>query len=79
MFSVKGYFDGHNYITDGNVAVKPNQRVIITVLDDPSEESVSKGSAFRTPSRKPQLFIINYSLFTIHFINSLPLEEIPKI
>lgn len=45
MFSVKGYFDGHNYITDGKAAVKPNQRVIITVLDDPSEESVSKGSA----------------------------------
>lgn len=34
MLSVNGYYDGHNYITEGNVAVKPNQKVIITFLDD---------------------------------------------
>ncbi|MBQ9629994.1 MAG: hypothetical protein IJR49_00190 [Treponema sp.] len=34
MLAVKGYFDGQNYITEGNVAVKPNQKVIITVLDE---------------------------------------------
>lgn len=34
MLAVKGYFDGHNYITEGNVAVKPNQRFIITFLDE---------------------------------------------
>ena len=39
MLAVKGYFDGRNYITEGNVAVKPNQRVIITFLDDDIEGS----------------------------------------
>ena len=34
MISVNGYYDGHNYITEGNVAVRPNQRVIITFLDE---------------------------------------------
>ena len=34
MLAVSGYFDGKNYITEGNVAVKPNQRVIITYLDE---------------------------------------------
>ncbi len=34
MTAVKAYFDGKNYITQGNVAVKPNQRVIITFLDE---------------------------------------------
>ena len=38
MLSVNGYYDGHNYVTEGNVAVKPNQRVIITFLDDDYEE-----------------------------------------
>ena len=28
------YYDGQNYITEGNVAVKTNQRVIITFLDE---------------------------------------------
>lgn len=34
MTSIHAYYDGHNYITQGNVAVKENQRVIITLLDD---------------------------------------------
>ena len=34
MLSVNGYYDGTGYITEGNVAVKPNQRVIITYLDE---------------------------------------------
>lgn len=34
MFSVKGYFDGQNYVTEDNVAVKKDQRVIITFLDE---------------------------------------------
>ena len=42
MFAVKGYFDGHNYVTEGNVAVKPNQRVIITFLDDDIEDGKQK-------------------------------------
>lgn len=37
MLSVKAYYDGHNYITEGNVIVKPNQQVIITFLDDAFE------------------------------------------
>ncbi|MBR4373308.1 MAG: hypothetical protein IKP49_02965 [Treponema sp.] len=37
MLSVKAYYDGHNYITEGNVIVKPNQQVIITFLDDDFE------------------------------------------
>ena len=34
MLAVNGYYDGTGYITEGNVAVKPNQRVIITYLDE---------------------------------------------
>ncbi len=34
MLAVKAYYDGQNYITDDSVAVKPNQRVIITFLDE---------------------------------------------
>ena len=34
MVAVKAFYDGKNYITEGNVAVKPNQRVIITYLDE---------------------------------------------
>ena len=34
MLSVNGYYDGTRYVTEGNVAVRPNQRVIITYLDE---------------------------------------------
>ena len=34
MLAVKAYYDGQNYITEGTVAVKPNQRVIITFFDE---------------------------------------------
>ena len=34
MLAVKGYFDGRNYVTKENVAVKTNQRFIITFLDE---------------------------------------------
>ena len=34
MLSVNGYYDGTGYVTEGNVAVRPNQRVIITYLDE---------------------------------------------
>lgn len=45
MLSVNGYYDGHNYITEGNIAVKPNQRVIITFLDKDFEEEKPKQDA----------------------------------
>ena len=34
MLAVNGYYDGTGYVTEGNVAVKPYQRVIITFLDE---------------------------------------------
>lgn len=34
MVAVNGYFDGQNYVAEEQVAVRPNQRVIITVLDE---------------------------------------------
>lgn len=34
MTAIKAYYDGKKYITEGNVVVKPNQRVIITILDE---------------------------------------------
>lgn len=34
MTSIKAYYDGHEYVTEGNVAVRQNQKVIITLLDD---------------------------------------------
>ncbi|MBO7478000.1 MAG: hypothetical protein J6U04_08725 [Salinivirgaceae bacterium] len=46
MTSVCGYYDGTGYVTEGNVAVKPNQRVIITILDD-----------FKTPGRNLKKYV----------------------
>ena len=34
MLAVNGYYDGNGYVTEGNIAAKPNQRVIITFLDE---------------------------------------------
>ena len=34
MVSIHAYYDGHGYVTDEAVTLKPNQRVIITILDD---------------------------------------------
>lgn len=34
MIAINGYYDGSSYVTEGNIAVKPNQRVIITLLDE---------------------------------------------
>ena len=34
MIALNGYYDGNGYVTEGNVAVKTNQKVIITILDD---------------------------------------------
>ena len=34
MLTVSGYYDGNKYVIEGNVAVKPNQRVLITFLDE---------------------------------------------
>lgn len=34
MISVQAYYNGSNYITEEKVDVKPNQKVIITLLDD---------------------------------------------
>ena len=34
MTSINAYYDGHGYVTEGNVVAKQNQRVIITFLDD---------------------------------------------
>lgn len=34
MLAVNGYYDGNNYIAEGNVVAKTNQKVIITLLDD---------------------------------------------
>lgn len=45
MLSVNGYYDGHNYITEDNIAVKPNQRVIITFLDKDFEEEKTQQNA----------------------------------
>ena len=39
MVAVNGYFDGQNYVAESAVAVKPNQRVIITLLDEEFAEA----------------------------------------
>lgn len=46
MLAVKGYFDGQNYVTEDAVAVKKNQRVIITLLDE-----------FNSPKRNLKQFV----------------------
>ena len=45
VISVNGYYDGHNYIIEGNVAVRPNQRVIITFLDEDFDASSQQNAA----------------------------------
>ena len=45
MISVNGYYDGHNYIIEGNVAVRPNQRVIITFLDEDFDANSQQNAA----------------------------------
>jgi hypothetical protein len=35
MVSIKGYYDGTSYVAVENIDVKPNQQVIITLLDEP--------------------------------------------
>ena len=44
MTAVRAYYDGKNFITQGNVAIKPNQRVIITFLDEfePEKRNLKK-------------------------------------
>ncbi|MBQ9206448.1 MAG: hypothetical protein IJ158_07000 [Treponema sp.] len=58
MTAVKGYFDGQNYITEGNVAVKQNQRFIITFLDEfePQKKATCRGIAaqYANPKLIPQ-------------------------
>ena len=44
MTSFHDYYDGHNYVTQGNVAVKENQKVIITLLDDYQPQRKKKKS-----------------------------------
>lgn len=34
MTAVSAYYDGNNYVTESNVLVKKNQKVIITLLDE---------------------------------------------
>ena len=45
MLTVSGYYDGNKYITEGNVAVKPNQRVLITFLDESFYENSEQNEA----------------------------------
>ena len=42
MLAVKGYYDGSRYVMEQEVSVKPNQKVIITFLDDFEQESKKK-------------------------------------
>ncbi len=49
MLAVKGYYDGKNYITDEAVSVKPNQRVIITFLDE--SEPLTSDAVFKKQQR----------------------------
>ncbi|MBR1713414.1 MAG: hypothetical protein IJ717_00520 [Treponema sp.] len=46
MLAVNGYYDGTGYVTEDNVTVKPNQRVIITYLDE-----------FEKPKRKLKKYV----------------------
>ncbi|MBR1714571.1 MAG: hypothetical protein IJ717_06490 [Treponema sp.] len=34
MTSVRGYYDGNSVVFTDNVALKPNQQVIVTLLDE---------------------------------------------
>lgn len=47
MIATNGYFDGNNIQIIDKVPIKPNQKVIITILDEFVEENKSdKKSAF---------------------------------
>ena len=45
MLSVTAYYDGSNYVTEETVMVKPNQKVIITYLDDSVQTPQKKSLA----------------------------------
>lgn len=45
MLSVSAYYNGNNYITEQAVAVRQNQKVIITYLDEVAPRSAKKSLA----------------------------------
>ena len=68
MIAVKGYFDGQNYITEGNVKLKPNQKFIITFLDEfePHQKTSCRGIAaqYANPKLIPQEELIAAQAFS---------------
>ena len=47
MLAVHGYYDGHSIQTLEEVKAKPNQRVIITFMDDDFESAPSHKKSLR--------------------------------
>ena len=71
MLAVNGYYDGTGYVTEGNVAVKTNQKVIITILDDyipvRPHRSLSEIKAYMDGTRKS----VPEGISTVEYIRRL--------
>ena len=70
MLAVKGYYDGSRYIMEQEVSVKPNQKVIITFLDDFEQESKKKSlSEIRSYMKGGKS--VPESISTVDYVRSL--------
>ena len=70
MLAVKGYYDGSRYVVEQEVSVKPNQKVIITFLDDFEQESKKKSlSEIRSYMKGGKS--VPESISTVDYVRSL--------
>ncbi|MBQ7613247.1 MAG: hypothetical protein IJU92_09330 [Spirochaetaceae bacterium] len=70
MLAVKGYYDGSRYVMEQEVSVKPNQKVIITFLDDFEQESKKKSlSEIRSYMKGGKS--VPESISTVDYVRSL--------
>lgn len=70
MLAVKGYYDGSRYVMEQEVLVKPNQKVIITFLDDFEQESKKKSlSEIRSYMKGGKS--VPESISTVDYVRSL--------
>jgi hypothetical protein len=70
MLALNGYFNGKEFVPLDKVDVKPNQRVIITVLDEYIEE--------RKPEKSYKKYVGKLSTESLNEINEA-LKETEKV
>ena len=70
MRAVKAYYNGSNYIMEQDIAVKPNQKVVITFLDDferpPKKKSLAEIRSYMTGGKS-----LPDGVATVDYVRSL--------